>query len=470
MRENITSQTVLFEGGFVKPVVAAFDQPASSSDGGALLLKLADDRLRLTAAVAGALPDAREAGKVRHSLLAVVQQRAFGIGNGYEDANDAARLRDDPTHQLLLGRCPGAGSELASQPTISRLENAFDEKHVAAASEAFSGAVLNRHQRRLRRNAKRIIIDVDATWDDAHGEQQGALFNGLYGNHGFLPLLAFIQFDDEAEQYLVASLLRPGNAGNDQVLSFLSGVIENVRAHFPRAQVTLRADAGFAIPSVFEYLDDHRVRYAIGMSSNSVLKEHAEPGMAIARALSEASGTSERVYVDKQYETKRSWPHSRRMIIKAEVTRYPGRIPRDNARFVVTDLVGDAAFVYESVYSRRGDVENLRQGTQERHPHGQDELHELRGEPAASNLARHGVRPIPGDPLSGDRHDLRQRTSDHHQGAAHQVGRLVQDQHQENRDPPAPSSAMAQRMGDHRKAVSRAARLRQGHNNKPRIR
>lgn len=358
MRENITSQTVLFEGGFVKPVVAAFDQPASSSDGGALLLKLADDRLRLTAAVAGALPDAREAGKVRHSLLAVVQQRAFGIGNGYEDANDAARLRDDPTHQLLLGRCPGAGSELASQPTISRLENAFDEKQVAAASEAFSGAVLNRHQRRLRRNAKRIIIDVDATWDDAHGEQQGALFNGLYGNHGFLPLLAFIQFDDEAEQYLVAALLRPGNAGNDQVLSFLSGVIENVRAHFPRAQVTLRADAGFAIPSVFEYLDDHRVRYAIGMSSNSVLKEHAEPGMAIARALSEASGTSERVYLDKQYQTKKSWPHSRRVIIKAEVTRYPGRIPRDNARFVVTDLVGDAAFVYESVYSRRGDVEN----------------------------------------------------------------------------------------------------------------
>jgi len=167
----------------------------------------------LTAAVAGALPDAREAGKVRHSLLAVVRQRAFGIGNGYEDANDAARLRDDPTHQLLLGRVPGAGSELASQPTISRLENAFDEKQVAAACEAFSGAVLNRHQRRLRRNAKRIIIDVDG----------------------------------EREQYLVAALLRPGNAGNDQVLSFLSGVIENVKAHFPRVRVTLRADAGFAL-------------------------------------------------------------------------------------------------------------------------------------------------------------------------------------------------------------------------------
>ncbi len=103
MRENITSQSVLFEGGFVRPVLAAFDQPASSSDGGALLLKLAGDRLGLAAVVAGALPDEREAGKVKHSLLSVVQQRVFGIGNGYEDANDAARLRDDPTPSCSWG-------------------------------------------------------------------------------------------------------------------------------------------------------------------------------------------------------------------------------------------------------------------------------------------------------------------------------------------------------------------------------
>lgn len=358
MRENITSQSVLFENSFVKPVLAVFDQPASSSDGGALLLKLADERLGLTRAVAGALPDKREAGKVKHSLKNVLQQRLFGIGNGYEDANDASRLRDDPTHQLLLGRSPGVGSELASQPTISRLENAFGEKQVRAAAEAVGGAVLNRHRRRLRRRAKRIIIDVDATWDAAHGEQQGALFNGFYGDHGFLPLLAFVQFDGESEQYLVAALLRPGNAGNEQVLSFLKGVIEQVKQRFPQAKLTLRADAGFALPEVFEYLDDHKVRYVIGMGSNDRLKKLAEPGMQIAGALSEASGDSERVYVDEQYQTRKSWPHSRRVIIKAEVTRYPGRSPRDNARFVITDLVGDADFIYESVYSRRGDVEN----------------------------------------------------------------------------------------------------------------
>lgn len=358
VRENITSQSVLFESSFVKPVLVAFDQPASSSDGGALLLKLADDRLGLTLVVAGALPDKREAGKVKHSLLNVLRQRAFGIGNGYEDANDAGRLRDDPTHQLMLGRAPGVGNELASQPTISRLENAFGEEQVRTAAEAFSCAVLNRHQRRLRKNARRIIIDVDATWDDAHGEQQGALFNAFYRNHGFLPLLAFVEFDQGREQYLVAALLRPGDAGNDDVMSFLAKVLASVRQRFPKAELTLRADAGFALPEVFEYLDDQRVSYAIGMASNSVLKKYAEPGMEIARALSEASGVSERVYVDKQYQTKKSWPHSRRVIIKAEVTRYPGRAPRDNARFVITDLNGDADFIYESVYSRRGDVEN----------------------------------------------------------------------------------------------------------------
>jgi len=251
---------VLFEGGFVRPVLAVFDQPASSSDGGALLLKLADVRLGLTRAVAGALPDARAAGKVRHSLVSVVQQRVFGIGNGYEDANDAARLRSDPTHQLLLGRCPEAGRELASQPTISRLENAFDAAQVKAASRAFSGAVLKRHQRRLRGKVGRVIIDVDATWDDAHGEQQGALFNGFYRNHGFLPLLAFVQFDSEREQYLMVALLRPGNAANGNVLSFLTGVIEQVRERFPKAVLIVRADAGFALPEVLEYLDDHKVR------------------------------------------------------------------------------------------------------------------------------------------------------------------------------------------------------------------
>lgn len=333
------------------------------------MLKLADDRLGLTSAVAGALPDARAAGKVRHSLVSVVQQRVFGIGNGYEDANDAARLRRDPTHQLLLGRCPEAGRELASQPTISRLENAFDEVQVKAANRAFSGAVLARHQRRLGKNVGRVIIDVDATWDDAHGEQQGALFNGFYRNHGFLPLLAFIQFDSEREQYLMAALLRPGNAGNKQVLGFLTGVIEQVKERFPKTDLIVRADAGFALPEVLEYLDDHQVRYAIGMSSNQRLLEFAEPGLVIARALSEASDKSERVYVDEQYQTRRSWPHSRRVIIKAEVTRYPGRAPRDNPRFVITDLVGDPATIYEGVYSRRGDVENLRQGTQRRHLH-----------------------------------------------------------------------------------------------------
>ena len=122
--------------------------------------------------------------------------------------------------------------------------------------------------------------------------------------------------------------------------------------------LALRPDAGFAFPNVFEYLDDHHATYAIGIAGDIVLWQLAEPGLEIARALSEASETSERVYIETQYQTKRSRPHSRRVLIKAEVTRYPGRGPRDNARFAITNLVGDAHFICENVYSRRGDVEN----------------------------------------------------------------------------------------------------------------
>lgn len=141
-------------------------------------LKLADERLGLTGPVAGALPDKRHALKVKHSLLSVMQQRVFGIGNGYVDANDAARLRSDRTLQLLQVRIPGVGSK----PALSRPSPGWRMPArigVQVAGEAVTGTVLKRHQRRLCKGGKRIIIDVDATWGTVHGEQQGTLFAQL---------------------------------------------------------------------------------------------------------------------------------------------------------------------------------------------------------------------------------------------------------------------------------------------------
>lgn len=358
MGENSTLQSVLFGSGFGRPVVAVFDQPVSSSDAGALLFKPVDERLGLTRSLAGALVDERDPRRVRHAQIDLLRQRVFAMACGYEDANDASRLRVDPIQKLLVGRDPVTGAALASQPTISRFENGLTARSVHRLGASLAKAVITRHARRLRKRAERIIIDIDATFDEAHGQQQGVLFNGFYGAHGYLPLLAFLQFADESEQYLVSALLRPGTASSKVgVMSLLRNLISRVTKAFPKSELLLRADGGFATPELFDYLERRRVGFVIAMGGNSALQEFALPGLEKARLLSEASGESERVYADAQYQAK-SWPHSRRAVIKTEVTRYPGREPRDNARYVITDLTGDAKSVYELVYNRRGDVEN----------------------------------------------------------------------------------------------------------------
>src|ERR1700738_1512185 len=135
MGEHITTECVLFPDIFDRPVVAKFDQRQGSSDGGAILLKAADQRLGLTAALAACLEDERQPGKVRHELNELLTQRIMAIACGYEDANDAARLASDPVHKLLVGRDPIDGEDLASQPTLSRFENAPDRQGLVRLSE-----------------------------------------------------------------------------------------------------------------------------------------------------------------------------------------------------------------------------------------------------------------------------------------------------------------------------------------------
>jgi hypothetical protein len=145
--ESIT-QSVLFPGLFDKPLVAAFDQSHTSSDGGAVLLKAADQRLELTASLAACLRDRRQANKVDHELIELLRQRVYGLACGYADGNDAARLAHDPVHKLLLDRDPVGGEALASQPTLSRFENAVGAKTLFRLGETLAQAVIERHRRR----------------------------------------------------------------------------------------------------------------------------------------------------------------------------------------------------------------------------------------------------------------------------------------------------------------------------------
>ncbi|MGH7908608.1 MAG: IS1380 family transposase, partial [Thermodesulfobacteriota bacterium] len=351
-------QCVLFPELFDRPLVARFDRQQGSSDGGAVLLKAADASLRLTARLAACLPDDRQRGKIRHELLELLRQRVYAIACGYPDGNDAARLADDPIHKLLVERDPIDGDPLASQPTLSRFENAIRPRHLYRMGEVLADVVIERQRRRRHGRARCITLELDPTDDPTHGGQQLTFFNGHYDTWCYLPVAAFVRFNDEPEQNLVAAVLRPGNAtASLGALGILRRLLMRLYRAFPETPVLVRLDGGFATPEILDYLDAQAVGYVVAMAGNSVLKRHAEPLMKQARRRSQNTGETEHLYGECRYAAG-SWSHQRRVVIKAEVVRHPGRNPKDNPRFVITNLSQNPQWVYERVYCQRGEIEN----------------------------------------------------------------------------------------------------------------
>ena len=192
MTTDTVPQTVLFPDLFDKLLVAKFDQQQASSDGGAVLLKAAERVYGLVKAFARCLSDKRAPEKIRHTLADLIGQRIFGIACGHPDCNDAEHLAADPIHKLLLGRDPVAGESLASQPTLSRFENAAGRGALYDMGCELAARVVERHRRQLGR-VRRITIDLDPTDDPTHGAQQYSLFNGYYDQ---LVLLAAARVPD----------------------------------------------------------------------------------------------------------------------------------------------------------------------------------------------------------------------------------------------------------------------------------
>ena len=364
MTPHTIPQTVLFPDLFDKPLVARFNQEHASSDGGGVLLKAAERVYGLVKAFAGCLADKRAPGKIRHTLADLIGQRVFGIACGHPDGNDADHLADDPIHKLLLGRDPVSGAPLASQPTISRFENGARRTVLYRMGRELAACVIERHRRRLQGRARRITIDLDPTDDLTHGAQQLTFFNGHYGGWCYLPLLGFLSFDREAEQYLCAAVLRPGKAvAADGTLGLLCRLLPLLRAAFPRARFLVRLDGALRPrrSSIFWMRSPGSTGgftpIFVAMAKNAVLQRHAESAMQVARAQSEVGGETAHVYTDTRYAA-RTWDHERRVVIKAEVVRLGDREPRDNPRFVVTNLRQTPRFIYEKVYCARGDIEN----------------------------------------------------------------------------------------------------------------
>jgi hypothetical protein len=358
MDDDSTRQSVLFSDLADRPVVAKFDQEHASSDGGAILLQACDRRLGLTDALIGGIRDPRQSGKIRHAIGDLLRQRLYAIACGYPDGNDAGRLGADPIQKLLCGRDPVRGADLASQPTLSRFENSFDRADLYRMSVGLADAVIERHRQRLKRKAKRITIDLDPTDDPTHGAQQLTFFNGHYDTWCYLPVAGFLTFDEEPDQYLFAYVLRPGNVGAGVgAIGILSRLLPRLRTAFPRARLRVRLDGGFASAEIFAFLEREGLEYVVAMAKNKVLKRRAARLMGTARRRSRASGETAHLYSETRYAAG-TWDRHRRVIIKAEVVRHPGRTPKDNPRFVVTNLKQSPRHLYEAIYCARGDIEN----------------------------------------------------------------------------------------------------------------
>ena len=280
-----------------QPVVAAFDMAHASSDGGAVLLKAIDRRLGLTERLATCVTEWREPAKVQHSIRELLRQRVFGLALGYADCNDAARLAHDPIHKLLLDRDPLTGAALGSQPTLSRFENSVRRGDLFALAGALADTVIEDHRRRLQGQAARVTIDLDPTDDPTHGQQQFALFNGYYDTWCYLPLLATLTFNAEAQQYLVAAVLRPGTAAvTPSAIGLLRRLVAKLRAAFPTAVLRVRLDGGFTGEPLFAFLEAAGVEYVVGMANNTRLDKRVRRLQGRARMQAKATGESVQLF------------------------------------------------------------------------------------------------------------------------------------------------------------------------------
>jgi hypothetical protein len=328
------------------PLEASFDGGRLTSDGGLPWLEQADTALGLCADFAAVIPDWRR-GPVRHGLATLVRQRVFQIACGYEDQDDADFLRTDPLLKLVCGRLPESDPDLASQPTLSRLENAVDRKSCYRLAVALGELYLRERER--DGVPTHLILDLDGTDDPTHGQQEGSAYHGYYRQHMLHPLVLF----DGTTGHLITAVLRPGNThGSTGVVAVLKRVVRALRARWPAVTIELRMDSGGAVPAIYDFCEREDLTYTIGLVTNPRLTALAAPLVAEAqRQRTETGAEKVRLLGEASYQAER-WDHPRRVIIKAEV------LPKGpNTRFVVTTRPDPPQALYDW-YVQRGETEN----------------------------------------------------------------------------------------------------------------
>lgn len=340
-----------------KTVTARFDGGDITSNAGVLLVSAADDKIGLTSAIASAIKDKRQSSKISHDLTTLVKERILAIACGHEDANDLDCLRSDPALKLGCGHAPRSGADLASQPTVSRLENAVGKKDLLRMGISLAQRVVAQ----LPDNTRKVILDIDEMEDPCHGQQEFEIFNAHYDSHCYLPLLLFVT-DETGRQRMMAVVLRSGKSGCRGVRGLLTRAVGLLRARFPDIHIELRADAGYGNDQVLRCCDSLDIRYTLGLAGNNRLHRLSA---AIQRdayinyidVKDQPDHPVCREYATIDYQAD-SWDKSRKVIVKAEVTESVPGHAKLNPRFVVTNCDFASSEACYAHYCGRGDIEN----------------------------------------------------------------------------------------------------------------
>ena len=324
-----------------------FEGGELTSDSGMLLIRELDEKAGFTSSLASCIDDWRDPNLITHPMVDLLRERLYFLIAGYEDCNDAKTLAHDPGFKVSLGRTldetTKEGLDLASQPTLSRLENGVTRKDIKRMAEHAIDHWLDRFEV----CPDELVLDADSTDDPTHGGQQLALFHGYYGQCMYHPLII------SCNGYVILAILRPGKChASRKVISILKFLLKRIRQRFPKAHIQFRADAGFGIPRLYEYLESESIDYAIGLISNAVLLESNRDQIDRAKESYEHTGEKQRMFGSFLYQAG-SWSKERRVIAKAE---YLDLGP--NNRFVVTNMRAPAQSIYDDFYVQRGSSEN----------------------------------------------------------------------------------------------------------------
>ena len=368
MKTECTQNQMEFHGLGRRVVVGQFDGGKISSDSGGLLLREVEQRTHILKRLADCFTDHRNADLIEHSLESLIKQRVMGLALGYEDLNDHDTLRHDPLLALLSGkqdltgetrkRAQDKGCAIAGKSTLNRLEltplDADAEsryKKIVADPRAMDDLFVDLFLEAYDSPPEEIILDVDATDDPLHGDQEGRFYHGYYRSYCYLPLYIF------CDEHLLCARLRQSNQdGAAGTVDELSRMIQRIRLSWPQTRIIVRGDGGFCRDDLMDWCETHGIDYVLGMPKNSRLKTILGEAMAQAKSQYEATGEAARVFKDFRYRTRTSWSCERRVVGKAEHLA-----KGENPRFVVTTLSSkhwDARNLYEDLYCGRGDMEN----------------------------------------------------------------------------------------------------------------